>query len=589
MLSTNNISKKNLQVGILDNGRQGRCYAAIVIATRVPRQGAEDAVQESYNNSQGIPYLAAQFSQGGIKANSCVIVKTSQTLPADTIPEILARVFGSDKADLEDKRFLFVPLGTNVWTDSLNTQALAQVNADLRQYTTDYYNYKHYPEPHLIHLGKIALPHPERYCDFKEGETFSELEMQALIEQRTKATLAVSHGMPVTSRFDVKMVDLIPHTPIPSVKYKKQTGEMVDLPVAQFEKKVARARGIPTFKFSSQLRITKLLEDFNDGQLPAPAWTFSDGLPLALSVQHDFYYLSNPTHPYLKIVNPLYFHTRQALINPMPDVYFSYFGEFSSYGVFAAKDIPAMTLIDIYSGDFTDNHPDKQADCYCYRPQIPGYQYGYCQGVYAFETGNVTTLINSAANDSQEHDKTPIMKANVGAHVTIFKKTPLVTYYSLKAIPKDTQLLTNYEELVKEECPRHFTFFGNGSTVCANAQTKDYFSQDHRQGRELYKQGDYLSAKKVLRVAYHLAKACYQQFPASEAGKIRLVFASICEDLSMVHNQLGNKHKAKLYLQHAIDLRQGLQKQTPENEARLNSLAVKLAKISDALPRRKRV
>lgn len=581
MLTSRTSSHLNyLQVGILDNNRVGNCYAVIIAATRDPLSGKEDAVTEAYNNSQGIPFIPGTLSQGGISIEQCFVVQTKQVLPVDTMTDILSKMLQLDADNLKYMRCLMIPLGTNQWSARVNSEQIIQINSDLRQYTVCYYDYVHGATPSLIQLGKIQLPNPERYCDFKDG-VFSSEEVKDFINTRTKATLAVSHGMPVVTRFDVRMVDMIPHTAIQRVKYKKQTGEMVDLLTEDFEKKVARVRGIETFKFSSRFRVSKLLDDFNQGQLPPPAWSFSAGMHLALSVQHDFHYLSNPKHPYLANVNPQYIDNIKGLMHPMPAVYFSYFSELETYGVFAAKDLLPNTCIDIYAGDFTDNHSHPMANCYCYRPQIPGYQYGYCQGVYALDSGNTTTLINSAAEEGAQGVQTPGLKANVCAYLQIYKKTPIFVYFTSKHIPKDTQLLINYEELMKTDCPRHFTFFGNGATICATKKTQEYYKQDIEKGQQYYKEGNYLAAKKSFRTAYALTKACYTQFSAADAAKIRLLFASTCEYLSSAYHKLDNIGKAIKYLEEAILLRQGLPKQTPANQERIKNLNTKLDQIGN--------
>lgn len=580
--NNNKYKIKQLQVGILDNGRKGTAYVCSINTTRTLPTGPENAIDEAYYNSNGFPFISGLFSQGGFKQAQCVIVALSEDNLAEEISAIIDSISVLKNQPMEYHRLFLIPLGKDFFFGEISEELLNQVNADIRQFNMTYYDFNSDPKPTLHHLGKTVLPNAERYCDFKDGAMFTADEEKNLIDQRTKSMMAVSHGRPPASRFLLNMVELIPHTPIQSVAYRKQTQKMVELPIAEFERKIARARGIPTFRFSSQVMISQVLADFNDDLLPPPAWSFSFGKPLTLSIQHDYHYLSNPKHPFLSKDRCTRVSDIKAFMYPTPPVYFSFIGGVNSYGVFAATDLKAEAVIDVYAGVFSDHHDHPNANNYCYRPVIPGFQYSYCQGVYALETGNTTTFINSAAHEDASNRKSPSLKANVAAELCLYKKMPLIVYRTLKSIPKDTQLVINYEDMVHDLCPRHFTFFGNGSSITVNAKTTEYAKEDINTGLVEYKKGNYQQAKIAFKTARHLLHACMTQLSKTEAEKVRLVFASACEYLANSYEKLDHKPKAIQYFAEAIRAREAVLKLTDDIRTRVTLLRNKIDKLQGA-------
>lgn len=570
--------KLKLQVCIVDNGRRGSSYAALVSFTRVPKKGNEDPLTIALDDSLGIPPVMAFIAEDGVTAGHCMIFDSYNTQPTDVLMAFVKRNFPGGVDHPELYRFILIPLGMDNAPRLVDKKVLLQLNSDLRKFTMDYYDFENGSIPRLNLLGKISLPNPERYCEFSPEEDFTEQEEKNLKHQRTKAALCVSHGRHPTAKFDVKMMDLISPPKVKSVKYLKQNGSMIDLPVEKFEAKLARSRGITEFSFTSRLRISVLQHDFNEGKLPEPSWKFNYGNHCALSAQHDFHCFYNPNHPSL----PSRYIRENELVHPAPPVYFAHIGAMNSYGVFASENMAENTLIDIYAGDVTDNHPNALSPSYSFLLHFPGHIYSNNQAVYAFDSGNVPPLINSAPKLTKANASATGAKANVIAMHYIYKKLPVIVYYTMPgvSITKDTQLLVDYEQLLKEQCPRHFSFFAKGTRICAAAKNIDYCKEDHAKGREYYAKKDFIAAKKSFKTAYHLIKANYDQVPA-ESAKLRLMFAAICEDMGDTYKHLDNTPKAICYFNEAIQLRKNVLKQTPANDQRISQIEGKLEALKN--------
>jgi tetratricopeptide (TPR) repeat protein len=571
-----------LQVAILDNGRVGTYYAAIAIVIRTPPTHEENPIEQAVNDALGIPPVISLIAHNGLPENNCKILESRMTPPVDIVPRIFDTLSSLAGYPMKYFRLLLVPLGTNEAIYHLNQEMRSQANDDLRRFPMVYYDYQQNPTPQLKRLGSLALPNPERYCEFIPGEVFTAEEEVQLEKQRTKASLCVSHGRPITAKFAVKMVNLTQGSTFTHVKYMKQTGEMVDLPITAFEQKLARVRGISQFSFTDRLRISAMQDDFNEDRLPPPAWKFSFGDSLALSTQHDFHCLYNPKHPTLPKIVHRYITDKKDLTPPMPPVYFAHIGAMDSYGVFAAAELKPNTLIGMYAGDLTDDHPNPRAITYSFQLHFPGYTYSNNQAIYAFDSGNVSTLINSAPKAQAGEQQSSAAKANIIGRAFIYKKTPLLAYFTMpgKSIPKGSQLFIDYEDLIVEECPRHFSFFSKGTGLCATEKFVEYCKADQVKGREHFQTKNYTAAKTAFKTAYHLAKAYYDQSISAKAASFRLTFASICEDLGDCYNSLGNADKAKNFFKEALDLRK-LQKNS--DPKRLTQLETKMQKLSSTV------
>ncbi len=571
-----------LQVCIVDNGRLGNSYVGLISMSRVPKKGQEDPLTEAFEDSRGIPPVIALIATGGVTAEKCIVLESHLAQPTDALMTLVKNNFPRGVNCADTLRFILVPLGMSNAPNFVNTELLAQINHDLKKSTMNYYDFENGQNPRLNLLGKIELPNPERYCEFTPGVDFTPEEETYLQEQRAKSSVCMSHGQHPTAKFELKMMELTSPPKVASVRYLKQSGDMVNLPVEKFEAKLARARGIANFSFTSRIRLSVLWNDFNEDKLPPPAWKFGFGGHSALSAQHDFHCFYNPEHPSLKACG-IQKIGLEDLIRPMPPVYFAHIGAMDSYGVFAAQDLPGGSLIDVYAGDVIDDHRNPLSLSYSFLLHSPGHMFSNNQAVYAFDSGNTPPLINSAPTLTKANAATPGVKANVVATHSLYKKMPAIFYYVKPGvtITKDTQLFVDYETLLEAECPRHFSFFAKGTAICAAAKNNDYCKEDHAKGREHYAKKEFSAAKKSLKTAYHLMKANYEQLPTAEAAKLRLTFATICEDMADTYRNLDNMPKAIHYMNEALALRKGLAKQTQPNEQRILFIQNKLHKLQE--------
>lgn len=123
---------------------------------------------------------------------------------------------------------------------------------------------------------------------------------------------------------------------------------------------------------------------------------------------------------------------QKGILNPRSDhIYIRYIDHRMGYGVFAKKDLPALTYIGEYTGVVTRRHPKKT--------RLNDYVFGYLAGpkntpfiIDARKKGNFTRFIN--------HSESP----NMNSRWVIVKGVTRIIVFTNAFIPKGTQLTYDY-------------------------------------------------------------------------------------------------------------------------------------------------
>jgi hypothetical protein len=94
---------------------------------------------------------------------------------------------------------------------------------------------------------------------------------------------------------------------------------------------------------------------------------------------------------------------------------------------------------------------------------------------------------------------------------------------------------------------KSFTFFGNGHSVKATPEMLEVSNKCHSEGRRQLDAGNFPGAKSSFKMAFYMAKACFEQFNKIDKSKAKSLYDNICKDLGETYRLLGNNGKAETF------------------------------------------